>query len=75
MDEILTLAEIESQYEAEWALLDQPQTNERREVQAGKVLYHSKDRDEVYWKAEELRPKRFAVFFTGSIPEGWEVVL
>jgi hypothetical protein len=75
MDEILTIAEIESQFESEWVLVDQPQTNDRLEVQGGKVLYHSKDRDEVYLKATELRPKRFAVFFTGSIPDGWEVVL
>jgi hypothetical protein len=75
MDEILTLAEIKTQYESEWVLLDQPQTNDRLEVQGGKVFYHSKDRDEVCRKATELRPKRFAVFFTGSIPQGWEVVL
>jgi hypothetical protein len=41
------------------------------------VLWHSKDRDEVYRKAEELLPpRRCAVLFTGPVlPEGWEAIL
>jgi hypothetical protein len=52
-----------------------PQTNEALEVQGGKVVCHSKDRDEVYRKAVELRPRRFAMLYMGRIPEGTAVVL
>jgi len=75
MDKVLTIAEIESQFESEWVLVSDPQTNELLEVQSGKVLCHSKDRDEVYRKAVEMRPKRFAMLYTGMIPQDTEIVL
>jgi hypothetical protein len=75
MDNLLTLAEIETQFQSEWVLIGDPQTNEALEVQSGKVLCHSKDRDEVYRQAVKLRPKRFAMLYTGTIPEGTAIVL
>ena len=75
MDEVLSLAEIETRFDAEWVLLEDPQVNERLEVLSGKVLWHSKDRDEVYRKAIELRPQHSAFLYMGTIPEGTEVIL
>lgn len=42
---------------------------------SGKVLHHSKDRDEVYRRAVALRPARSAVLYTGEIPEDTAIVL
>ena len=75
MERIMTIAEIESQFDSEWVLVDDPKTNDRLEVLKGMVIHHSKDRDEVYRKAVALRPKRSAILYTGEIPEGTEVVL
>jgi hypothetical protein len=75
MNEVLTIAEIESQFQSEWVLVEDPQTNEALEVQGGKVLHHSKDRDEVYRKAVELHPKRFAMLYTGTMPPNTAIVL
>jgi hypothetical protein len=75
MDEILTMAEIESRFAAEWVLLEDPQTGDELEVRSGTVRFHSRDRDEVYRKAVELHPRRFAVFYTGSLPKDAAVVL
>jgi len=75
MDEILTVAEMESRFAAEWLLVEDPQTNDALEVHGGVVRCHSKDRDEVYRKAVELRPRRFAVLYTGVIPKDAAVVL
>jgi len=75
MDKLLTIAEIEARYPSEWVLLDDLETNEVQQVLAGKVLYHSKDRDEIYDKVMELRPKHFAVRYTGTMPEDEEFVL
>jgi hypothetical protein len=75
MDEVLTTAQIEAHFEAEWVLVEDPQANEALEVQSGKVLWHSKDRDEVYRKAVELRPKRFAMLYTGKMPKNTAIVL
>jgi hypothetical protein len=72
---VLTLAEIEQLYPSEWILIEDPQTNESLQVEAGRVCFHSKDRDEVYRKLVELRPKHFAVHFSGEIPEDVVVIL
>ncbi len=75
MNETMTLAEIEARFASEWVLIGDPQTDENLCVRGGVVLCHSKDRDEVYRKAVELRPKRFAMHYTGAIPADTEVVL
>jgi len=75
MDDILTVAEMESRFVAEWVLVEDPQLNDALEVHRGMVRYHSKDRDEVYRKAVELRPRQFAVLYTGEIPKDAAVVL
>ncbi len=74
-NEVLTLAQIEAQFEAEWVLIDDPHTDEALGVQSGTVRWHSKDRDEVYRKAVELRPRRFAVLYTGKMPKDTAIVL
>jgi hypothetical protein len=71
----MTINEIESQFEGEWILVADPQTNEALEVTGGRVLCHSKDRDEVYRRAVALRPKRSAILYTGQMPEDTAIVL
>jgi hypothetical protein len=75
MDKEMTIEEIESQFDSEWVLVGDPRTNEALEVLSGKVLHHSKDRDEVYRKVVAVRPKRCAVLYTGEIPEDTAIVL
>jgi hypothetical protein len=75
MSDVLTIAEIEAQFIGEWILVADPQTNEALDVQSGTVLYHSKDRDEVYREAVRLRPKRFAMLYTGTLPKDTAIVL
>ena len=75
MEEVLTIAQIEAQFISEWVLVEDPQTNDALEVQSGKILCHSKDRDEVYREAVRLRPKRFAMLYTGTLPKDTAIVL
>ena len=75
MDDILTIAQIEAQFASEWVLVEAPQTNHALEVQSGRVRWHSKDREEVYRQAVVLRPKRFAILYTGKMPEGTAIIL
>lgn len=76
MSQVLTLAEIEAEYDSEWVLVKDPHTDkETLEVVDGMVLCHSKDRDEVYRKAVELKPRRFAMLYTGKIPKDAAIVL
>jgi hypothetical protein len=75
MSDVLTITEIEAQFASEWVLVEDPQTNDALEVQSGKVLAHSKDRDEVYREAVRLRPQRFAMLYTGTLPKDTAIVL
>ncbi|MGI4788092.1 MAG: hypothetical protein ACRYFS_04500 [Janthinobacterium lividum] len=75
MNEVLTVQEIESRYEAEWVLVGDPEVTLQLEVVGGKILYHSKDRDEVYQKAIELRPEHSAYLYTGRVAKGMVMML
>ena len=72
---LMTLQEMESQFDSEWILVGDPQTTEALEVVQGTVLCHSKDRDEVYRAAVKLRPKRSAILYTGHMPPDTAIVL
>ena len=75
MDEVLTIAEIEGRFESEWVLIEDPSTNEALEVRGGTVRCHGKDRDEVYRLAVQIRPKRFAIVYTGTMPGDTAIAL
>lgn len=75
MSDILSLAEIQERFPGEWVLLEDPQTSESLDITGGKVLWHSRDRDEVYRKARELRPKHSAIVYMGKLPDEVAVVL
>ncbi len=75
MGEILTIAEIQGKFDSEWVLLDNPSTDEFLDVRGGTVRCHNKDRDEVYRRAIQLRPKRFAIVYTGTMPGDTAIAL
>jgi hypothetical protein len=75
MHEVMTLAEINSRFPSEWVLVADPEVNQHLEVVRGRVVIHSKDRDEVDRKAIALRLKHAAYLYTGTMPEGTEMVL
>lgn len=75
MDEILTLTEIEDRYPSEWVFVADPEYDDQLEVVRGRVICHSKDRDEVDQKAVALRLPSAAFLYTGQIPEGTAVIL
>ncbi|MBV9849502.1 MAG: hypothetical protein JO250_07425 [Armatimonadetes bacterium] len=75
MNEVLTRPEIERQYRDEWILVADPETDEHLNVTRGEVVAHSKDRDEVYQKAVELRLKHSAFLYTGTVPDDVVIIL
>ena len=75
MNEVLSIAQIEAQFESEWVLIEDPRTDEALQVQGGTVRWHSKDREEVYRQAVEIRPRRFAIVYTGKMPKDTAIVL
>ena len=75
MGEIVTLAEIQKKYDSEWILLEDPEVETGLKIKRGKLLWHSKDRDEVYRKAREIKPKHSAVLYAGKLPQNTAIVL
>jgi hypothetical protein len=75
MDEIMTLPEIEARYPGEWILVADPELDEHLRVVRGKVVAHTRDRDEFDSQTLTLRPKSSAHLYTGTIPEDMEFIL
>lgn len=69
MQEILTITEIKQLYASEWVLIEELETDEKMQLKAGKVTFHSSNKSDVYSKAKELKPKYFAVMYMGNLPE------
>lgn len=75
MGDTMTLREVNDRFESEWVLFGDVELTPNHEVIKGRVLCHSKDRDEVYRKLVELRPKNGATHFTGTMPAKSAVLL
>jgi hypothetical protein len=75
MKKEMSVQEIRAQFNCEWVLIGDPQTDDTLEVVRGKVLHHGKDRDEVYRAAAAKRPKRSAILYTGQMPDDTAMVL
>jgi hypothetical protein len=75
MGELLTMDEIKARYAPDWVLIGEPQVDELQRLRAGKVLFHSPDREEVYRKAIDLRPGHFAFRYLGDLPDDMAFVL
>ena len=75
MNDVLTMDEITARSAPDWVLIGEPQTDEKLEVLAGKVLFHGPDQDEVCRKAMEYPPGRYALEFLGTFPEDLVLVL
>jgi hypothetical protein len=48
VNQVMSLVEIEAQFQSEWVVIEDPQTTDTLQVMGGRVLWHSSDRDEVY---------------------------
>jgi len=75
MDKLMTFAEMQKRFDSEWILVQDPEVDEHFQVVRGKVVCHSKDRDEVYRQIVELRLNSSATLYTGTMPENTAIVL
>ena len=67
--------EIKEAFKDEWVLVQVEKVDENYNVIEGEVLAHSKDKDQVYQKLLQIRPKQFSIEYTGEIPEDLAVVM
>lgn len=78
MPQEMTIEEIEAQFEGEWVLIADPETDQYNQVVKGTVLFHSADRDEMddYALSQRGGPiQSWASFYVGEIAEGMAILL
>ena len=75
MSEVLDIDEINRRFASQWVLIDEPEVDEHLNVIRGKVVFHTKDRDELDRKMLRLKLKRGARFYTGPFPPDIDLVL
>jgi hypothetical protein len=69
MKKVFTMRELEARYSGEWVLLVNPVLNELMEPMRGELVFHSKDREEVYKEAHKRKDAHTAIFYAGKLPE------
>lgn len=67
--------EIKRRFKGEWVLIERIEVDDEFRIVEGKVLYHDPDKDKVYRKLLELRPKRYAIEYMGEPPEDLAMML
>ncbi len=67
--------EIVEGFKDEWVLIYVKEVDDDFNLKEGDVIAHSKDKEEIYRKLLEIRPKNFSIEYTGEIPEDLAVVL
>ena len=75
MKDVLTIEEIESRFDSEWVLVGDLKSDKAQWVVSGRVLAHSRNRDDVYRTLLALRPRHYAMWYTGKLPDDMAVVL
>jgi hypothetical protein len=75
MSEMMTIEEMAKKYDGYWVLIGDPVTDDMQRVLAGRVLFHSTDRDEVYRKVTEYPPGHYAYDCFIPIPKDTIFVL
>jgi hypothetical protein len=67
--------DIKTTFKDQWVLIEVEKVDETFNVVEGEVLAHSKDKNEVYQKLLQVRPKEFSIEYTGDIPEDLGIVM
>ena len=76
MGEIVQIAEEAKKYDSEWLLFEVTEADERQWPVKGRLLCHTKSRDEVHEVAMEHPESELQFLFTGDpIPDDMYVIL
>ena len=73
--DVLSKAQIYRRYPSEWVLIEDPVSDRSLRLVRGKVIFHSKHRDEVDRALAQTRPRRWASLYTGRVSDRTAVVL
>lgn len=68
------ISELKRRYPKEWLLLTNVVADELTRPVKGKLVMHSKNRDDIYERLPHVRAKSFCIEYTGEIPKDLMVV-
>lgn len=71
---VQTLSALKRRYPKEWLLLTDVTADELTRPVKGKLILHSKNRDDIYDRLSRVRAKSACVTYTGEIPKDLVVV-
>lgn len=63
------ISKLKRRYPKEWLLLTNVTTDELTHPIKGKLVAHSKNRDEIYERLSKMRGRSFCIEYTGEIPK------
>jgi hypothetical protein len=72
-NELLMIEEIRQKYPEEWLLVIDCELSENTELKAGRVVEHSRCRDDIH-KALRNHTGKIAIYYTGEIPDDLTVI-
>ena len=65
----MEIEEIKKQFKDEWVLIEVTKIDKQGEPSEGKVIAHSRNRDDTYEAMKQSKSKDIAHFYTGKIPK------
>jgi hypothetical protein len=75
MSEIMTLEEIEQNYDGQWVLIAYTETDEDLQVVKGKVIAHSANKEDIYQALADAGEQPLAIEYMGQVPEDLAFIL
>lgn len=69
-----TISALKKRYPNEWLLLTHVTADELTRPVKGKLVAHSKNRDEIYERLGHVRKKSLCIEYTGKVPKDLVVV-
>jgi len=72
-NDLLMIDEIKQKYSDEWLLITDCKLSKNTELEAGKVVAHSRFRDDIH-KALKNYTGKIAIYYAGDIPDDLVVV-
>lgn len=73
MSKLLDMKKVKKKYPKEWLLIAGYETDESGSFLSGKIIAHSKKRDDIYKKQLKIKGP-LAIEYTGSIPKDLAVM-
>ena len=74
MGKVMELGDIYKKYKDEWLLIEYEQLDEDLNVTKGKVVAHSRDKNEILQQLVQIQGRNIAIEYAGTVPKSLAVL-